>query len=120
MSIAACAQTSIQPMSRDSFKVATIGDSLCGPAGTRNIAFRTAAIEVVRKGGDHFIVVTDQNDSETYGNPFTGYDSNYLQGMVIRMIDAASPEAGNALSARAVLGADWQEQVKKGAPTSCT
>jgi len=59
----ACAQSSIQPMAQDTFKVATTAAPACGPNGARNIAFKTAAVEVICRGGDKFILVGDVNNS---------------------------------------------------------
>ena len=117
--ISACAQTDIQPMSADTFKVATNAAPACGASGARNVAFKTAAIEVIRKGGDKFIIVGDQSDTGLRGDVFSGFHQTYSQGMIVRMIPEGSPEARNALSARATLGAVWQEIVAKGAPTTC-
>lgn len=112
--LAACAQTQIQPMSKDTFKVATHAAPACGPAGARNVAFKSAAIEVIRKGGDKFVVLGDQSDSALQGDIIVGFQQNYSRGMVIRMVSDGSPEAGNALSAPETLGADWQKVVAKG------
>lgn len=110
---AACAQTSIQPMSQDTFKVATTAAPACGPNGARNVAFRTAAVEVIRRGGDKFIVVNDNSQSDFWSG-------QHNQGMVVKLIPADSREARNALSARSQLGAEWQEIVAKGAPVTCS
>ena len=119
LGLAACAQTSIQPMSKDTFKVATNAAPACGPAGARNVAFKTAAIEVIRKGGDRFVVAGDHADSGLQGDFFSGFQQNYSQGMVIRMVEQGSSEAANALSARETLGSNWQELVRMGAPSTC-
>ncbi|WP_347268975.1 hypothetical protein [Paracoccus sp. (in: a-proteobacteria)] len=119
LAVAACAQTQIQPMSKDTFKVATHAAPACGPSGARNVAFKSAAIEVIRKGGDKFLIVGDQSDSGLQGDFFSGFQQNYSQGMVVRLVADGAPEAGNALSARETLGADWQQIVAKGAPTTC-
>ncbi len=111
--LAACATTSIQPLTKDSFKVATNAAPACGPQGARNVAFQTAAIEVIRKGGDLFIIAGDSTN-------YDGWSGVSEQGMVVRMIDRNSSDARNALSARETLGANWQEMVQKGAPTTCT
>jgi hypothetical protein len=111
--LSACAQSSIQPMSQDTFKVATTAAPACGPNGARNVAFKTASVEVIRRGGDKFIIVGDTNTS----NVWTG---SHGQDMVVRLISENSPEASNALSARGQLGANWQEVVSSGAPTTCT
>ncbi|WP_255471192.1 hypothetical protein [Paracoccus sp. M683] len=117
--LSACAQTQIQPMSKDSFLVATHAAPACGPAGARNVAFKSAAIEVIRKGGDKFVIVGDQMSSGMQGDFFSGFQQNYSQGMVVKMIPEKSPESANALSARETLGSGWQEIVAKGAPTTC-
>ena len=110
--LSGCATTSIQPLSRDSFKVDTSAESMCGPAGARNLAFQTAAIEVIRKGGDRFVIASDSTD-------FDGWTGTSRQGMVVRMIPTGSPEAANALSARETLGPDWARATRTGAPMSC-
>ena len=110
--LTACATTSIQPLTKDSFKVATNAAPACGAQGARNVAFQTAAIEVIRKGGDLFIIAGDSTN-------YDGWSGMSEQGMVIRMIDRNSSEARNALSARETLGSNWQELVQKGAPTTC-
>lgn len=113
LTVAACTETTVQPMSRDTFKVATTAAPACGPSGARNVNFRAAAVEVIRKGGDRFIVVGDDTG-------YDGWSGVHSQGMVVRMIPANSPEARNALSARETLGANWQEYVAKGVPNTCT
>lgn len=118
--LAGCAETQIQPMSKDTFKVATSAAPACGPAGARNVAFKTAAVEVIRKGGDKFVIQGDHSDSSLQGNIFAGFQQNYSQGMVVRMVPEGSPEARNALSARETLGAEWQKIVAKRAPTTCS
>lgn len=100
-------------MSQDTFKVATTAAPACGPNGARNVAFKTAAVEVIRKGADKFILVGDANNSNFWSG-------THDQSMVVRIIPENSPEARNALSARGQLGANWQEIVAEGAPTTCT
>lgn len=120
LGVAACTQTQIQPMSKDTFKVATHAAPACGPSGARNVAFKSAAIEVIRKGGDKFLIMGDQTDSGMQGDFYSGFQQNYSQGMVVKTVAEGSPEAKNALSARETLGADWQAVVAKGAPTTCS
>lgn len=112
MAITGCTQTNIQQMSRNTFKVATQAAPACGPEGARNVAFKAAAIEVIRRGGDKFIIQGDREKS----NWWTG---DHNQDMVVRMIPNDSSEASNALSAREQLGPDWQSIVAKGVPTTC-
>jgi major membrane immunogen (membrane-anchored lipoprotein) len=113
LALTACAQSSIQPMSQDTFKVATTAAPACGPNGARNVAFKTAAVEVIRRGADKFVLVGDTNNSNVWSGA-------HDQSMIVRIIPEGSREAGNALSARGQLGADWQTVVASGAPTTCT
>jgi len=118
--LSACATTDVQPMSKDTFKVQTHAAPACGPTGARNVAFKAAAIEVIRKGGDKFIIMNDASDMGMQGDLFTGFNTNFAQGMVVKMIPEKSKEASNALSAREQLGANWQEIVSKGVPPTCS
>lgn len=111
--VSACATTDVQQLTKTSFKVSTRGAPACGPAGTRNVAFRTAAVEVIRRGHDLFII-----EGDTTG--YDGWSGVNQQGMVVQLIAPNSPDAKNALSARQTLGADWQNVVQKGTPTTCT
>lgn len=118
--LTACAETSVTAMSRDTFKVQTNAAPACGPTGARNLAYKAAAIEVIRKGGDLYIIGGDRSDTGMSGDIFSGMYQNFAQGIVVRMIDKNSSEADNALSARETLGVDWQEQVTEGVPQTCT
>ena len=110
--ITGCAQTTIQPMSKDTFKIATNAAPACGPNGARNVAFKSASVEVIRRGYDKFVIVGDNHNSDFWSGA-------HEQDMVVRIIPEGSREAANALSARQQLGDDWQEQLAKGSPTTC-
>lgn len=111
--IAGCAQSTVQQLSQSSFKVSTSAAPACGPQGARNVAFKTAAVEVIRKGGDLFIIEGDDTS-------FDGWSGVHQQGMVVRLIERGSSRASDALSARQVLGAEWQSIVAEGTPDTCT
>lgn len=113
LAVTACATTDVQQLTKTSFKVSTRGAPACGSAGTRNVAFRAAAVEVIRRGHDLFVI---QGDTTGYD----GWSGVNQQGMVVQLIDPRSREAKNALSARQTLGADWQTIVNEGAPVTCT
>jgi hypothetical protein len=112
VSLAACAQTTIQPMSKDTFKIATQAAPACGPNGARNVAFKTASIEVIRRGYDKFVIQGDAANSDFWSGA-------HKQDMVVRIIPEGSPEAANALSAKEQLGDNWKEVLEKGAPNTC-
>lgn len=111
--LTACAETTVQTMAKDTFKIQTHAAPACGSAGTRNIAFEAAALEVIRRGGDRFIIIGDDTD-------YDGWSGIHGQGIVVRMIGRNSPDAHRALSARDILGPDWREKVSKGIPNTCT
>ena len=97
---------------------------MCGAKGTREIAFRAAAIEVIERGADRFVVVGDQSRSSIEGGMFTTYGSfqtygTNTQDMVIQIVEKGDRRFNDALSARQTLGPDWQEIVAKGSPTTC-
>ena len=122
--VVGCVETSVQPLSQSSFKISTEAEDMCGAKGTREIAFREAAIEVIKRGADRFIVVGDQSRSEITGGMFTtygGFDTygTNTQDMVIKMLNKGDPGFNDALSARQTLGSDWQAIVAKGSPDSC-
>lgn len=111
--VAGCATTSIQPLTKNSFKVATNAAPACGPEGAREVAFKTAAIEVIRRGADLFVIDQDTSD-------YDGWTGESAQGMVVRLVAPRSAEASNALSARQTLGPNWKQRVQDGAPVTCT
>jgi CubicO group peptidase (beta-lactamase class C family) len=122
--LASCAETSVQPLTQTSFKVST-ATSDCGRQGARDVAFKAAAIEVIKRGGDRFIIVGDQSASQVAGGFFTGYGgfqtySNDMQDMVVQLVQKGDSNYSNALSARQTLGADWSAIVAKGVPQTCT
>lgn len=111
--LAGCATTDVQPLSQSSFKVSTRAAPACGASGARNVAFKTAAVEVIRRGHDLFVIKGD-----TTG--YDGWSGVNQQGMVVQLVNPRSPEAKDALSARQTLGADWKTVVQEGAPITCT
>ena len=124
IALVGCVETSVQPLTQTSFKISTEAEDMCGAKGTREIAFREAAVEVIKRGADRFIVVGDQSRSQITGGMFTtygGFDTygTNTQDMVIQIIQKGDPRMKDALSARQVLGPDWQSIVAKGSADSC-
>ncbi|EDZ43721.1 conserved hypothetical protein [Rhodobacteraceae bacterium HTCC2083] len=68
---------------------------------------------MIRKGGDLFIIEGDNSK-------YDGWSGIHSQGMVVRMIERKSSAASDALSARQILGSDWQSIVAEGTPNTCT
>lgn len=125
ISLVSCAQTSIQPLSQNRFKVDTVAAPACGPAGAREVAFKAAAIEVIKRGKDKFIIESDQGGpgQTTVGySPYTGFQSytDNRQNMVVKLLEPRDPDFRNGLSAREILGPDWQLIVAEGTPDTCS
>lgn len=123
--LAGCAQTDIQPLTRTSFKVATSAAPACGPSGARRVANQAAAIEVINRGGDRFVFVGDQSGSRMTGmtyNAYTGFETynTHDQAMVVQMVQKGDGNYNDALSAREILGPEWQQKVSDGIPDTCS
>ena len=119
-----CVETSVQPLTQTSFKISTEAEDMCGAKGTREIAFREAAIEVIRRGADRFIIVGDQSSSAITGGMFTTYGGfqtygTNTQDMVVQIVQKGEAGFNNALSARQTLGPDWQAIAAEGSADSC-
>jgi hypothetical protein len=122
--MSACVETSVQPLTKTSFKVATEAEDICGAKATREIAFKMAAVEVIQRGSDRFIVVADQSRSAITSVDYTDFtglivSGSSFQDMVIQIIGKGDPRYRDALSAREVLGPDWQAIVAKGKVDNC-
>ena len=117
--LSACASTSVQDMSRSMFQVQTSAAPVCGKGGAAKIASKVAAIEVIKRGGDRFVLASSQAGSSLSG--FVGYTaiSRNNRGIVVKMVEPGDPEYDDALSARAVLGDDWEKDVSRGKPGTC-
>ena len=120
-----CASTDVQPLTATSFMVATTAAPACGPSGARKVANQAAAIEVIKRGGDRFVFVSQNSDNRITGatrNPYVGLQvqRSNEQSLVVQMISKGQQGYNNSLSARQILGPDWQTVVAEGIPTSCS
>jgi hypothetical protein len=115
---------------------------VCGGQGALRVAQQLAAIETIRAGYDSYIITGGQAQNNvavsempgsysTQGTYSRGYyqatttyqpgptivSGSHDQGLAVVMFKEGEPGAQQAVSARAVLGADWQEKVKNGVRT---
>lgn len=127
--VAACARTDVQPLSQNTFSVSTRAAPVCGASGARVVANQVAAIEVIKRGGDRFVFLSDQSGSSVTGvtynpylGPYGGFGVNRSndQYLMVRMLKPGEAGFSEALSARQILGPEWQVIVAEGTPTSCT
>jgi hypothetical protein len=123
--LTACANTDIQPLTATSFKISTEAAPACGRSGARKVANQAAAIEVIRRGGDRFIFLSEDTDSRVSGvdyNVWTGfqtYNTNE-QSLVVQMVYAGQSGYKESLSAKGLLGPNWKAIVAEGIPDTCT
>ncbi len=125
--LGACARTSTIPLAQDTFQITARAAPICGAEGAERLAVRQAAVEVIRRGYDRYVILKGQSQSSvvgstpvvvqgTYGGA-VAYGGTPLiahgQGLVVKMLRDGDPAASNALSAHAVLGPNWQEIASK-------
>jgi hypothetical protein len=109
-----CASSSVQPMSNSSFQISSTTAPVCGRSAAPKIASKIAAIEVIRRGGDLFILEDAASDEHA-----AGMFARSRQAIIVRTLNDGQPGSEDALSARQVLGADWEKQVRQGRPSTC-
>lgn len=107
--LAGCAVTKVQPLTKSSFKISTAAAPACGQNGAAEVANKVASIEVIKRGGDRFIFVASNSDYRIIE-----------ESMVVLMVDRGDSEYSESFSARELLGPNWQEVVAKGIPNTCT
>ncbi len=79
-----------------------------------------AGIETIRRGYDKYILLDHGTGSVVTGVNQYGQVSRAGRGaVVVKMFKDGDPEGANALSARGLLGPNWQEMVSKKTKTSC-
>ena len=119
LSLNACAYSSVQDMSRSTFQISTTAAPVCGKSGAAKVASKIAAIEVIKRGGDRFLLATSEN-SKSFGGFAAGIPmSRNTRGVVVKMLEPTDPDYDDGLSAREVLGDDWEKQVRRGKPGTC-
>ena len=117
-SLGACAQTSVQTMSADTFQVSATTAPACGRAGAADVTSKLAAIQVIRMGGDRYVMQNPQTGSE-WGGGLLIPMQRAQQSVVVRVLQPGDPEYDRGLSARQILGNDWANIVAKGNPNFC-
>lgn len=116
--LSGCAQTSVQQMSADTFQVAATTAPICGRSGAADVTSKMAAIQVIRMGGDRYIMQSPQTGSE-WGGGLVLPMQRAQQSVVVRMVQPGDPEYARALSARQILGNNWAELSASGKPNFC-
>lgn len=123
LALGACASASTIPIAQDTFQITARAAPICGAVGAEQFAVKQAAVEVIRRGRDRYVILSGQGQSSVVGaTPVTvqrtyggavAYGGDPIvahgQGLVVKVIPDGDPAAANALSARQILGPNWQE-----------
>lgn len=119
VALSGCATTSATPMSLNTVKIDVKASPSCA-GKTNELMMQRAGIETIRRGYDKYILLDHGTGSVVTGVNQYGQVSRAGRGaVVVKMFKDGDPEGANALSARGLLGPDWQEMVNKKTKTSC-
>lgn len=145
--VSACADTSVIPLSHNTFMLSTSAAPACGATGAARVASKMAAVETLRRGQQRYIIggANSQNNVQTiatgptyantsmsmnsYGSTSYGHSTTYFGGQSVAMVGTHDTnllvttfnpgDAGysSAVDARQTLGAEWEKLVKNGVRT---
>ena len=135
--MAGCARTNTATLDGDTIEVTVRVGTVCDAADAERLARRQAAVETLRRGFEDYVVVDsfggdhvadeapDTARTTLYG---TGTRALFSQDapllahhrvLTVRMFPAGQGDSAASVSARALLGDDWEALVAKGAPATC-
>ena len=132
-----CARTSTAPVGADTIEITVHVGTICDGRDAERLARRHAAVETIRRGFDDYVVVgsfggdhkADEEPatarttlSGSSGRTLFSEDAPLLahhRVLTVRMFRAGEGDSAATVSARAVLGDEWEAVVAKGAPNLC-
>ena len=132
-----CARTSTSPVAVDTIEVAVRVGTICDRTDADRIAHRQAAVETIKRGFEDYIVIDSVGGDHVedfapltartnlYGGSTTTLFSEdapllaHHRVLTVRMFRAGQGDSAETVSARAVLGSDWETLVTRGAPATC-
>src|SRR5262249_16409104 len=106
--LAACARGEAVRVSANTLYIRTSAAPVCRGAGTLRVSQEVAAIETIRAGFDRYTI--------TSGGLVSGARAQE-EGFIVVLYRDSDSNAQQAISAREILGADWQNKVKQGVST---
>ncbi len=140
--VAACARTSVMPLSRNAIQVTVDAPPVCGTTGAQKVAMQMAAAETINRGFERFLIGGATQTSETVvagGTTTTGsatvvgnrvYGQTYTSGPVLMrrrgqiinvlLLNPGEPGFDNGIDAKATLGPDWQSKLDTDSRIACT
>lgn len=135
--VTGCARTSTVPLDADTVQIAVRVATICDARDADRLVRRQAAVETIRRGFEDYVVIHSVGGDHIAGEaPATARTTLYGSGtgpllsgdapllahhrvLTVRMFRAGEGDSATSVSARAVLGDNWEALVMKGAPTSC-
>lgn len=143
--LTACTSSNAIRTSSNTAIIQTSAAPICGGVGAARVAQQQAAIETIKAGYDRYVIMDAASASNvrivqtpgsyqtigTIGGGFINTSTTYRPGpafaagthdqsFAIRMFRDNEPGAAQAVSAREILGEDWQALVQSGRVNTCT
>ena len=137
IALTGCARTSTAPVGEDTIEITVHVATICDGRDAERLAQRHAAVETVRRGFDDYVVIGSvggdhvaDDAPETARTTLLGDSGRTLfsedapllahhRMLTVRMFRAGEGDSAATVSARAVLGDDWEAIAAKGAPNTC-
>jgi len=135
--LAGCARTSTAPVDENTIEITVHVPAICDARHAERIALHHAAVETIRRGFDDYIVVGTVGGNHAISvGPATARTMPYRDGertlfsddapllghhrlLAVRMFRAGEGDGAASVSARAVLGNEWEAIAAKGASNTC-
>ena len=131
-----CARTSTVHVGEDTIEVTVHVGTICDARDAARLAQRHAAVETIRRGFDDYIVIGSVGGDHVAGEaPETARTTLFGGGgtlfsedapllahhrvLTVRMFQAGEGDSTATVSARAVLGDEWEAVVARGPSNTC-
>ena len=132
-----CARTSTVPLDADTVEITVRVGTICDAGDADRLARRQAAVETVRRGFEDYVVIDSVGGDHVAGEASTAARANlygadtgplfsedapllaHHRVLTVRMFRAGEGDSAASVSARAVLGSDWEMLVTRSAPATC-
>lgn len=133
--LGACTHTGVMQLSNNVVEITAVAAPACGVLGAQDVASKDAAIATIQHGFDSYIIMDGQASDnvgavgyiqQSYNSGPYSYNTStpiiggtYKQGIFVRMFHANDPGSDNAISAKDILGTNWQQIASSGFPSTC-
>lgn len=135
--LAGCARTSSVPVGADTIEITVHVGTICDGGDAERLARRHAAVETIRRGFDDYVVIGSVGGDHTAGEEAPTARTTLSGGsgrtlfsedapllahhrvLTVRMFQAGEGDSAATVSARAVLGDEWEAVVARDPATIC-